>query len=148
MSIEENKAVVRRLYDEVFNQGKLDTLEEISAANYVEHYPFPGQGNGREDLRKRVELLSRALTPQFTVEDLIAEGDKVVVRWTNRGTHVDEFLGIPATFRSFAVPGVDIYRMKDGKMAEHWHVVDQLGQLQQLGLIPGAERVEANVDAN
>ena len=74
---------------------------------------------------------------RFTVEDVIAEGDKVVVRWKNAGTHSGSFLGIPATNKTFSVAGIDVHLMRDGRMAEHWHVVDQLGQMQQLGLIPG-----------
>jgi steroid delta-isomerase-like uncharacterized protein len=79
------------------------------------------------------------LDSQFTIEDVIAEGDKVAVRWTNSGTHVGNFAGIPATGKTFTIAGVDIHRMRDGKMAEHWHVVDQLTMLQQLGIIPAPE---------
>jgi len=76
----------------------------------------------------------------FTIEDVIAEGDRVAVRWTNAGTNVGDFLGIPATGRSFSVPGIDIYRLEDGKLAEHWHVVDMYGQLIQLGLLPAPDQ--------
>ena len=72
----------------------------------------------------------------FTLEEVIAEGDRVVVRWTGSGTHVGEFMGIPPTGRSFTIAGIDIHRIEGGRMAEHWHVVDQLSLLQQLGLIP------------
>ena len=67
---------------------------------------------------------------------MIAEGDKVVVRWTNHGTHVGDFMGIPPTGRSFSIAGIDIHRLNDGTMAEHWHVVDLFSQMQQLGMIP------------
>jgi steroid delta-isomerase-like uncharacterized protein len=136
VAIEENKAVVRRYYEDVLNAGNIDALEELAVAQYDEHDPLPGQGNGREGLRRRVEMLTSAFRPHFTIEDIIAEQDKVVVRWTNRGSHVGEFLGMPATGRAYTIAGIDIHRLREGKMAEHWHVVDQLSQLQQLGLIP------------
>ena len=136
MSTDENKAVVRRYYQEVLEGGNLQLLEEIAVPDYEEHDPIPGQANRLEGLKQRVEMLRGAFRPHFTIEDVIAEQDKVVVRWTNRGTHVGEFLGIPPTGKHFTIAGIDIHRLSDGKMAEHWHVVDQLGQLQQLGLIP------------
>jgi steroid delta-isomerase-like uncharacterized protein len=137
---QENKAVVGRYYDEVLNQRKVELLDELAVEDYVEHDPFPGQGNGRADLKARVQLLLDAFSPiRFTVEDVIAEGDKVVVRWTNAGTHSGSFLGIPPTNKEFSVAGIDIHVVLDGRMAEHWHVVDQLAQMQQMGLIPAPD---------
>jgi steroid delta-isomerase-like uncharacterized protein len=136
MAIEENKAVIRRYYEDVLNAGNIGALEELAVPQYDEHDPLPGQATGREGLRQRVEMLRSAFRPHFTIEDIIAEQDKVVVRWTNRGTQVGEFMGMPATGKSFTIAGIDIHRLRDGKMAEHWHVVDQLAQLQQLGVIP------------
>jgi steroid delta-isomerase-like uncharacterized protein len=136
MSTTDNRVTVRRYYDEVLNAGKLDVLSSLAVEQYEEHDPLPGQGNGLNGLRERVEMLRRAFRPHFTVEDVIAEHDKVAVRWTNRGTHVGEFLGIPPTERAFEIAGIDIHRFQDGKMAEHWHVVDLFSQMQQLGLIP------------
>lgn len=140
MSEQHNKVVVRRYYDEVLNRRRTDLLDDLAVEDYVEHDPFPGQGNGLADLKARVAGLCAAFDPlQFTIEDIIAEGDKVVVRWTNAGTHSGTFLGIPATGRDFAIAGIDIHTVTGGKLAEHWHVVDQLTQLQQLGLIPQPE---------
>lgn len=136
MTIEENKQVVQRYYNTVLNAGDLNALDELSVSQYEEHDPLPGQASGREGLRQRVEMLRRAFQAQFTIEDIIAEGDKVVVRWTQRGAQVAEFLGMPATGRPFTIAGIDIHRLQDGKLAEHWHVVDLLSQMQQLGLIP------------
>jgi steroid delta-isomerase-like uncharacterized protein len=137
----DNKAIVSRYYDEVLNQRKVDVLDEIAAEDYVEHDPFPGQGNGRADLKARVAALHNGFNPlRFTVEDLIAEGDKVVARWTNAGTHSGGFMGIPPTSMPFAITGIDIHIVRNGRLAEHWHVVDQLAMLLQLGVItlPGA----------
>ena len=105
MSEQDNKAVVRRYYDEVLNQRKMDLLDELAVEDYVEHDPFPGQGNGLADLKARVAGLCGAFNPlHFTIEDVIAEGDKVVVRWTNAGTDSG---------------GIDIHGLRGGKLAEH-----------------------------
>lgn len=105
---------------------------------------FPGQGDGLVDLKARVAGLCSAFNPlQFTIEDVIAEGDKVVVRWTNAGTDSGGFMGIPATGKEFGIAGIDIHVVRNGKLAEHWHVVDQLAQMQQLGLIRQPEAASA-----
>jgi steroid delta-isomerase-like uncharacterized protein len=135
----DHKAVVRRFYEDVLNRGDIVALEELAVEDYLENDMLPGQGTGLAGLRDRVTMLKTALDSQFTIEDVIAEGDKVAVRWTNSGTHVGNFAGIPATGKTFTIAGVDIHRMRDGKMAEHWHVVDQLTMLQQLGIIPAPE---------
>ena len=139
MSTESNKEIVGRFYETVLNGGDLEALEPLATPDYQEHDPLPGQGTGRDGLRDRVQAIASAFGQRFTVEDVIAEGDRVVVRWTGSGTHVGEFMGIPATGKSFTIAGIDVYRMADGKMAEHWHVVDQLALLGQLGLLPPQE---------
>jgi steroid delta-isomerase-like uncharacterized protein len=137
MSAQDNTAVVRRYYDEVLNHGRVASLTELAVEDYVEHDPFPGQGNGRTDLQRRVETLLGAFAPcSFVLEDVVAADDRVVVRWTSTGTHSGEFLGMPATHRDYTISGIDIHRLESGRMAEHWHVVDQLSQLQQLGVLP------------
>jgi steroid delta-isomerase-like uncharacterized protein len=113
-------------------------LETLVRPDHLEHDPLPGQGGGGlAGIRKRVEMLREGLKPEFTIEQMVAEGDTVVVRWTNRGRHVAAFLGIPPTNKSFTIAGIDIHTLKDGKLSEHHHVVDQLSMMQQLGLIPG-----------
>ena len=143
MSTETNKAVVRRYYDEVLNARQVDVLDEIAVADYQENDPLPGQGDGRQGLKERATVFVDALASSFTLEDLIAEGDRVVVRWTNNGTHVGDFVGIPPTGRSFRIAGIDVHRLDNGRLAEHWHVVDQLTMLQQLGLIPSPDGAPA-----
>jgi len=135
----ETNELVRRFYEDVLVGGDLVALDELATSDYEEHDPLPGQGDGLQGLKDRVSTLREGLDPRFTIEDVISEGDRLVVRWTNSGTHVGDFLGIPATNKSFSVAGIDIYRVSDGKLAEHWHVVDQLSMLQQLGLIPTPE---------
>ncbi len=136
MTVETNKVTIRRYYVEVHNQRNLPLLQELTCTDYVEHNPFPGHGQGLAGLQQRVELLQRAFRGDFTIEDMIAEGDKVVVRWTGHVVHQGEFLGIPPTGKSATYSGIDIYILRDGKMAEHWDVVDVFGLLKQLGILP------------
>ena len=136
MSAEKDQATVRRYYLEVFNQKKESLLDELAVPDYVEHNPFPGHGQGIAGLYQRVGMLQSAFRANFTIEDMIVEGDKVVVRWTNQVVHQGTFFGIPATGKSATVSGIDIHRLRDGKMAEHWDVVDILSVLQQLGALP------------
>lgn len=136
MDIEASKQTATRLY-ELVNAGDVEAISDLVASTYVEHDPLPGQGEGREGVIDRFSILVEALAPHFTVEDVVAEADRVVVRWTNQGTHVGEFAGIPATGGTFTIAGIDVYRVDDdGRLAEHWHVVDQLAMLGQLGLLP------------
>jgi steroid delta-isomerase-like uncharacterized protein len=143
MGTEGSKEVARRYYETVLNDGDVGALDDLAVADYEEHDPLPGQGTGRAGLEDRVRMLRSAFAPHFTIEDMIAEGDRVVVRWRNDGTHVGEFMGMPATGGTFSIAGVDIHRIRDGKLAEHWHVVDQLAMLQQLGFIPAPDGAPA-----
>jgi steroid delta-isomerase-like uncharacterized protein len=143
MAAEANTTVARRYYDEVLNEGQIDVLDELAVSDYEEHDPLPGQGEGLAGLKDRVGALRQALGQNFTVEDVIAEGDRVAVRWIGSGRHVGDFLGIPPTGRSFTIAGIDVHRFRDGRMSEHWHVVDQLALLQQLGLIPQPDGARA-----
>ncbi|GAA2196218.1 ester cyclase [Sinomonas flava] len=136
MSTETSRGLVERFYREVLNGRRLEVIDEIAAEDYSEHDPLPGQGEGRSGLRDRVSMLVAALDPSFTVEDVIAEGDRIVVRWRNRGTQVEPFAGLPASGKPFDIAGIDIYRVAGGLLAEHWHVVDQLAMLMQLGFVP------------
>jgi steroid delta-isomerase-like uncharacterized protein len=142
MNTEANKQVVRRYYEEVLNGKAIDVLPEIAVEDYQENDPLPGQGTGLAGFQDRVGMLTTAIDQQFTLEDIIAEGDRVVVRWTTKATQVGDFGGIPATGKSYSIAGIDIHRLDDGKLAEHWHVVDLLSMLQQLGVIPSPYNVE------
>lgn len=143
MSTETSKALARRVFQEVLNGRNLEVLNELAAADYEEHNPLPGQRTGLDGLRDRYAMVLNAFNPHFTIEDIVAEGDRVVLRWTNSGTHVGEFLGMPPTGKSYSIPGIEIWRVKDGRLAEHWDVVDIFGQLQQLGLLPQPEGASA-----
>jgi len=140
MGTQENRILVNRYYDEVLSGGDIDALDEMAVDDYDEHDPLPGQGTGRAGLKNRVAYLRQAFGQKFTVEDVIAEADKIAVRWRATGRHVGEFMGIPPTQREFTIAGIDIHEFVDGRMAAHWHVVDQLSLMQQLGLIPQPEQ--------
>lgn len=136
MSVEENKARMPWTY-EGFATGELDALDDLVASDYVEHDAVPGQLPGIEAL-KQVASQSLAAFPdvRFVVEDIIAEGNKVVARYTMHGTHQAELVGIPPTGKQITVSGIDIVRFVDGKVKERWGNLDELGMMQQLGLIP------------
>ncbi|HEU5100870.1 MAG TPA: ester cyclase [Roseiflexaceae bacterium] len=137
MSSEESKALVRRLV-EVSNQGNLDALDDLIAHNFVDHSPYAQAGTAGIEGHKQFARMLRSGFPdsQWTIDDLVAEGDKLVMRWTSRGTHQGEAFGIPATGRSVVVTGITIYRVSGGKLAEQWTEVDMLGLMQQLGVAP------------
>ena len=136
-SLDANKAVVRRYMEEVLNGRDIDALDHIAAEDYLDHPAFPGQEPGRRGMKYRISYLLAALDPHWTANDLIAEGDLVVTRWTLAGTQRGEFLGIQPTGKQFTLKVIEIYRVKDGMMTEHWNVVDMFGLYQQLGLIQG-----------
>jgi steroid delta-isomerase-like uncharacterized protein len=137
MSTEENKVRVRRLYEEVFNQKNLAAIDDYFAPTVIDHSLPPGAPGGIEGVRQTIVMFLSAFPDlHLTVEDLIAEGDKVVARWTLRGTHQGASLGMPPTGKQFTMPGISVVRLDGGKSAEQWVVHDQLGMLQQLGLVP------------
>jgi steroid delta-isomerase-like uncharacterized protein len=136
----ENRAVLDRINEEAFRQGNVGVIDELVAEDFVEHDPPPGTAPGREGFKDMIRTLHRAFDDQgFTIHDQIAEGDRVVERWTMTATHVGDWLGIPATGKRIVVAGMDISRLEDGRLAEHWTQMDALGMLQQLGVIPAEE---------
>src|SRR3954452_4558605 len=133
MSAEDNKAIARRSW-EVVNQANLDALDEVYATDFVGHEPDEDI-HGSEGVKQFVDVLLDASPDMLiTVEDDIAEQDKVVTRWTAHATHQGEFQGIPPTGKQ--VTGITIHRLDDGKIVEEWENPDLLGLMQQLGAIP------------
>lgn len=137
MSIEENKAIVRRYYERLWNAWDLALVEELIASDITFRGSLAVTVSGREGFNRYVALV-RAAFPDFhnAVEDLIAEGDKVVARLTYRGTHQGELFGIAPTGRPVAYAGVAIFRIVAGRIAEGWVMGDTLGLMRQLGAIP------------
>ncbi len=137
MSAEENKAIVRRFIEEVFNQRNVEAVDTYMASDYVDYVIPPGVPPTREGFKQFIGMFLAAF-PDFyyTIEDEIAEGDKVVNRLTARGTQQGELQGIPATGKQATWSEIHIGRMAGGQLVEHWGSIDQLGMLQQLGVIP------------
>jgi len=139
MSTEENKALARRLIEEIWNQKHVEVAREIVATTYVFHTPGipPGLPPGLEGFQHFASAFLTAFPDVHTsIEDQIAEGNTVVTRWTSRGTNSGSLFGMPPTGKSAAITGISIDRVASGKIVESWDELDQLGMLQQLGVIP------------
>jgi steroid delta-isomerase-like uncharacterized protein len=142
VSAEENKAVSRRVAEEVFNGGNVDLADELYAPDYVLHDPsLPEDLHGPEGIKRYAAMTLGAFPDiRVAVEDQVAEGDKVVSRWTATGTHTGDLMGIPPTGRRVEISGVTINRFSGGKIAEDWYQSDDLGMMQQLGVVPSGEQ--------
>lgn len=136
MVTEENKAIVRRFIEEVIGKGHLAAIDDLLTPTYIYHAPGM-EVNGPDGLKQIFTMLRNAFPDWYeTTEDLFAEGDKVVFRVTGYGTHQGDFMGIPPTGKRVAMSGIDIVRIEGGKLVEHWAIFDQVGLMQQLGVIP------------
>jgi predicted ester cyclase len=137
MSVDENKALVRRLYAEVFAAWNLDVVDQLIGPEFIGHEMPPGTPPGPVGFKQFYGWLRSAFPDlRYTVEDVVAEGDRVVVRWTWRCTHKGEFMGIAATGKQATVSGMAIYRVAGGRCAERWVELGLLSLLQQLGAAP------------
>lgn len=142
MSTEQNKAVVRRFYREVFGEGNLDAIDEFLADDFVAHAPAePGHDAETQDRERLKEEFARNREAfpdlTFNVEDIVAEDDTVAVRWTATGTHQGQLMDLPPTGKEVALKGMNFLRFEDGKIAEDWVLWDSMGMMQQLGMGPG-----------
>ena len=139
MSTEENKTLMRRFYEGVFNQKNLAAIDDFLAPNFI-NYSASQLGMTGGDLEHVKQFLSMVMQSfpdlHYTVEDMVAEGDKVVTRLTLSGTQQGAFLGIPATGTHVTISDIEIFRITDGKMVQCWVQADYLGLMQQLGVIP------------
>ena len=141
MLTEANKASVRRFYDEAFNKKNRAAIDEFIDPNQVDHAAPPGTPGGLAGAKQTIGMYLTAFPDlHFTVEDMIADGDKLVARLTVRGTQQGAFMGIPPTGKHVTVTAIDISRMAGGKSVEHWIEMDTLGMMQQLGVIPAPGR--------
>jgi steroid delta-isomerase-like uncharacterized protein len=141
MSIEENKKLLRQFTSD-FNSFKGDTTKIIAlyerylAPNYVGHNLLRGDMNREQRIQSLVMTTPAMPDLNYSEEEMIAEGDKVVTRYTARGTNKGTFMGMPPTGKQFAVKGIQINRITDGKIAETWDYMDYFGLMTQLGAIP------------
>ncbi len=137
MSIEENKVIMSRFLEEVFNKKNLAAIDAFIAPNQVDHTLPPFLPTTPEGTKRAIDLFLKAFPDvHLTVEDMIAEGDKVVTRYTSRGTQRGAFMGIPPTGKQMTVSSIIVARFANGKIVEEWGLDDQMGMLQQLGIIP------------
>jgi steroid delta-isomerase-like uncharacterized protein len=137
MSTEENKAIVRHYLDEVWNKGNVSIIDEVMAPTYARYMNASGAYLDRERQKQRISGMRQAFSElALTLEDITAEGDKVTIRVTLQGTHTGNFMGVPATGKQVAIEAIDILRLVDSKVVEHWGVMDTFGLMQQLGVVP------------
>ena len=137
MAAEENRTTIRRFLEELFNQQDMSAIDRYLAPEYVDHVVPPGVPPTRDGFRQFIGMFFTALPDfHYTIEDVLANGDKVAVRLTAQGTQQGEFMGIPPTGKQATWGEMHIGRMQNGKIVEHWGQIDNMGMLQQLGVIP------------
>ena len=137
MSAEDNKAVIRRLIEEVYNQGNLDVVDELVAADIFNHPAVPEHQHGIDGFKHVMEWVRTFSSDvHYDIDAIIAEGDKVAVRMTQSGTQTGPIRDLPPTDKRFSVDYVHWFRLAEGKIVEMWAVRDDLTRMQQLGLLP------------
>jgi steroid delta-isomerase-like uncharacterized protein len=131
------KQLAQRWFAEVMNEGNEDVIDELCAENFVDHDPLPGTGPDRQGIHDFVKLIRSAFPDlETTVDEIIAEGDRIAVRSTFRGTHQGDFMGIPATGKKVEVSNYDFVRFENDQAAEHWGTIDSAALMEQLGAVP------------
>ena len=137
---ERNKDVVRSFIDALFTRGDLSAVDTYLTEDFVDHDPPMGVAPDREGFRAAAEMV-RAGCPDWHshLHRLVAENDIVVEHFTAGGTHRGDLLGVPPTGRRLTMPGINIFRLEDGRVAERWGRLDDLGILSQLGIVRGAD---------
>ncbi len=135
-----SRTIIQRFIEEILNQKKLAVADEIVAEDFIELDPFPGQVQGRQGLKDVLDMFFSGFSDMhWVIEEQIAEGDKVVTRFTWTGSQKGDFMGIPATGRQVKVKGVVIDRVVDGRMVDSRILMDTMGMMQQLGVVPSGQ---------
>ena len=138
--------MIERIPLEIINQNKFELIDELYATNYVEHTPTPGFAPTREGFKQTAIALKKAFPDlRYTIEDVIDGGDEIVHRLTARGTMTADFAGMPATNKAATWTEIHIGKVVNGRLTEHWGLIDQLSMLIQLGVIESPARVPAAV---
>ena len=133
---DENKAVVRRFIDEIFLEGNLDSVDELLTDDFTPH-TWGKVEPGKEAMKAAIERVSKGLSDaSMTIQDVIDEGDRVAVRLTSHAVQTGEFMGLPPSGKPYTIGEIHIFRLVDGKVAEHWHQADFMGMMRQLGASP------------
>jgi steroid delta-isomerase-like uncharacterized protein len=137
MSTEQNKALARRIIEEIVTRGNISLVDELFAPDYVAHPTPPGVPPGREGQKLMFTMYHSAFPGlKTTIHDVIAEGDKVVIRATHSATHNGEFMGVPPTGKSLSWDSINIMRFAEGKIEEYWGLTDSMAMMQQMGVMP------------
>ena len=135
-TLEQNKALVRRFIDEIFLKGDFDAVDELLTEDFTPH-TWGDMKPGRDGLKAAIERVSAGLSDtKMTIEDVIAEGDRVAVRLTSSATQSGEFMGMPPSGKRYEIGEIHIFRLRDGRVCEHWHQADFMGMMRQLGASP------------
>ena len=132
----ENEALVRRFFEEFYNDRRAEVADEIVASDYVSHGPKAPPAEGPDGVKARVALYQDSVDGHWTIDEIFSAGDRVVTRWTGTGTHVGDLMGIPPTGKPIAIEAISVHRIENGQIAEEWTVWDALGLLQQVGAVP------------
>ena len=137
MSLEANKALNERFYDEVVNRKNYAVIDELVAGDFVEHENLPGAANGPDGVRQAFQMLHAAFPDlKATIVTAVADDDWVATRSTFSGTHQGEWMGVPASGKAISINVADFVRIKGGRVVEHWGMTDSLTMMQQIGAIP------------
>jgi steroid delta-isomerase-like uncharacterized protein len=133
----DNKELAKRWYTEVMSEGNEQAIDELCAAEFVDHDPLPGTGPDRDGIHEFVKQVRSAFPDlEMTVDDILSEGDRLAVRSTMRGTQEGDFMGIPATHKKVEVANYDFVRIENDQAAEHWGTIDSAALMEQLGVVP------------
>jgi steroid delta-isomerase-like uncharacterized protein len=131
--LERNKAVVRRFIDEIFLGGNFDSVDELLTEDFLPH-TWGSMQPGRDGLKEAIQRVQAGISDErMQIHDIIAEGDRVAVRLTSSATHTGDFMGLPASGKRYEIGEIHIFRLDDGRVAEHWHQADFMGMMKQLG---------------
>jgi steroid delta-isomerase-like uncharacterized protein len=148
IAVETNVAIVRRFIDEVFLHGRFDAVDELVTDDFTPHTwgPMPP---GRDGLKQAIERVSQGLSDsQMTIDDVVAQEDKVAVRLTSSATQTGPFMGLPPSGKRYEIGEIHWFRLRDGRICEHWHQADFLGMLRQLGAMPGGGGAMAGAEGS
>jgi steroid delta-isomerase-like uncharacterized protein len=133
------QAMAQRWFGEVVSEGKLEVVDELCSADYVEHDPFPGTSADIDGLKESITIIRSAFPDiEATADEIIVEGDRLAVRSTMRGTHDGDFMGVPASGKKIEVANYDFVRFEGDKAVEHWGVIDSAALMEQIGAVPAA----------
>lgn len=136
-TLTDNVGLVRRFVQEVFVEGRKESVDALVADGFTSH-TWPSKGDAKAALKEAIDRVGAALSdPVFEIKDTIAQDDRVAVRLTASATQTGAFMKMPATGKRYSIGEIHIFRIRDGRIVEHWHQHDQLGIMQQLGAIPG-----------